>query len=226
MRGRAVTAVTYKRGPEPVPLKSSGNDSPRTPNGNAPFNSKDPTPSEYSYFMNHVLPEYEALVTSAEAAGWDLTAKLWKHYRDASGTDYDVNFNYLKDDPGLRKVVQRQLDDWQAQALAGCQSGGACEYKADSKWLGVNLETRDNHFGIGHAQVRVTGTAMSDGESVGMTFNVQVYKDWNFDKDKTALVYPLGRYAAMHEYGYAQEFAMTSSSPTYGYNSMYANSWG
>ncbi|WP_426570362.1 RHS repeat-associated core domain-containing protein [Streptomyces canus] len=224
--GRFIASVTYKKGPEPVPLKTTGNDSPKTPNDNAPFNSKEPTPSEYNYFMNHVLPEYEALVKSAEAAGWDLTTKLWRHYRDASGTNYDVNFNYLKDDPGLRKVVQGQLDDWQAQALTSCQSGGACEFKADSKWLGVNLQTKDNHYGIGHAQVRVTGTAMSDGKSVGMTFNVQVYKDWNFDKDKTALVVNLSRYAAMHEYGYAQEFAMTSSSPTYGYNNMYANSWG
>ncbi|MFF4828063.1 DNRLRE domain-containing protein [Streptomyces sp. NPDC001312] len=204
----------------------TGNDSPKTPNDNAPFNSKEPTPSEHDYFMNHVLPEYEALIKAAEAAGWGLTAKLWKHYRDASGSNYDVNFNYLKNDPGLRNVVQGQLDDWQAQALASCQSGGACKFKADSKWLGVNLESNDNHFGIGHGQVRVTGTAMSDGTSVGMTFNVQVYKDWNFDKDKTALAINLSRYAAMHEYGYAQEFAMTSQSPAYGYNNMYANSWG
>ncbi|WP_329536905.1 hypothetical protein OG568_50850 (plasmid) [Streptomyces sp. NBC_01450] len=220
------TKVTFKQGPEPLPLKTTGNDSPKTPNDNAPFNSKEATPSQYNYFMNHLLLEYEAAIAAAGAAGMDLTVKLWRHYRDASGTNYDVNFNYLKGDPGLRKVVQGQLDDWQAQALTSCRSGGACEFKADSKWLGVNLETKDNHFGIGHAQVRVTGTAMSDGKSVGMTFNVQVYKDWNFDKDKTALAVNLSRYAAMHEYGYAQEFTMTSSSPTYAYNNMYANSWG
>ncbi|MEE1735058.1 hypothetical protein PUR49_00540 [Streptomyces sp. BE147] len=155
-----------------------------------------------------------------------MSAELWRHYRDASGTKYDVNFNYLKDDPGLRKVVQGQLDDWQAQALTSCQSGGACEFKADSKWLGVSLKTPDNKVGIGHAQVRVTGNALSDGKSVGMTFKVQVYKDWNFDKGKTAFSVNLSRYEAMHEYGYAQEFAMTSSSPVYGYNGMYANSCG
>ncbi|MGV9557436.1 RHS repeat domain-containing protein [Streptomyces sp. NPDC003522] len=225
-RARSITSVTYKKGPEPVRLTSDGNNSPRTPNDNAPFNSKVPTPSEYNYITNHLIIEYEAAIKVIEAAGWDLAGKLWRHYRDASGTNYDANFNYLKGDPGLRKVVQGQLDDWQDQALTSCQSGGACEFKADSKWLGVNLETKDNHFGIGHAQVRVTGTAMSDGKSVGMSFNVQVYKDWNFDKDKRALGLPLNRYAAMHEYGYGQEFPMTSSSPTYGYNSMYANSWG
>ncbi|MGW1464282.1 RHS repeat-associated core domain-containing protein [Streptomyces sp. NPDC002308] len=210
----------------PASLASTGNDSPTTPNGNAPFNSRKQTPSEYNYFTNHVLPQYETLIKLAEIAGWDLSVKLWKHYRDASGTDYDVDFNYLRGDPALREVVQGQVDDWQAEALTTCRSGGACEFTADSKWLGVDLATKDNHFGIGHAQVRVTGSAMSDGKSVGIKFNVQVYKDWNFDKGETVLGFNLGRYAAMHEYGYGQDFVMTSSSPTYAYNNVYANSWG
>ncbi|MEU8621911.1 RHS repeat-associated core domain-containing protein [Streptomyces sp. NPDC048623] len=163
---------------------SSGRNTAKTGNDNAPFNSVTPTPSQYSYFQNHILPEYEGLIAAAKAAGWDLSAELWRHYREASGDEYVVEFDKLRGDPGLRKVVMDQLHDWSDTATSTCAGGGPCEFTADSKWLGVDLDEQDSHFGIGHAQVRITGEARPDGKSTSVEMNVQVYKDWNFDKGK------------------------------------------
>ncbi|MFF0045205.1 hypothetical protein OG987_24530 [Streptomyces sp. NBC_01620] len=204
---------------------SSGSDSPQTGNDNAAFNSLVPTPTQYNYFMNNILPQYEMLVAAADAAGWDLTEKLWKHYRKASGKPFKVDFDQLKDDPGLRKVVQGQIDDWSAAAISNCSAGGTCSFKADSNWLGVNLENEDNHYGIGHAMVRISGSAESDGKAFGAMLRIDVYKDWNFDKGKKAAGVDLSRFAAMHEYGYGREFPMTSQSPNFLYHSEYATSW-
>ncbi|WP_405830208.1 MULTISPECIES: hypothetical protein [unclassified Streptomyces] len=62
------------------------------------------------------------------------------------------------------------------------------------------------------AQMDVAGSG--PGRKVKASYTVELYKDWNFDKDKSAKGISLEPFAEMHEYGVAREYAMVGKSST------------
>jgi hypothetical protein len=80
------------------------------------------------------------------------------------------------------------------------------------------LKDADNFYAVGHAQIRITGSMRTDGESASASFEVELYKDWNFDKGEVVHGIELGQFAGLHEWGLAQEYVLTSVSGGFHYS--------
>jgi hypothetical protein len=212
-------------------LSSTGRDTPRTPSSNAPFASKKKWYTFLDPSWAGILNVYDYLTDAACMRGLELTCGLWSHYRKASGDDFEFDLDPLLSDSGLRSGkgadkrshgFEEKLEGWAREAKGRCVSASSCAFSVDSKWIGTQFTSGDGAVGIGHAQMRITGNFYVSNERgakrLSATYQVEVYKDWNFDKTKTASIpgartnINLAPFAEMHEYGYGREYAMVGKS--------------
>lgn len=210
-------------------LPSPGRDNPETPSENAPFGSAWHWYSPYDARNGLDSAEFTGLSMLACAKGLRLTCELWGYYSTAAGGEKTVNVdNLLAEDSGFTEGVgvdpnstgvNSVLDDWAAEARRKCPSG-SCSYTLDSKWLGTQFTGSDGAVAIGHAQMRLKGSMQVAGDRKRVTANytVSLYKDWNFEKQKTATLPIVGvdislePFARLHELGVAREFRMVGES--------------
>lgn len=79
-------------------------------------------------------------------------------------------------------------------------------------------ENLDYRLGVRGVQYRVNGSitvSMVNGvPRTAGSYEVDVYKDWNFDADEEIWGISFSDYAAMHTYGVAQEFTVKGTSST------------
>ncbi|MEU3981248.1 RHS repeat-associated core domain-containing protein [Streptomyces sp. NPDC026672] len=217
-------------------LSSPGGDSPKTASENAPFGSKWHWYSAYDLRNGAKAAEFGTLTLAACARGYWLTCQLWDYYGSALGGKKSVDVDDLiSSDAGFRegkgadrnsKGIQWMLDRWSDEARGKCPHG-SCSFALDSKWLGTQFTSGDGAVAIGHAQMRLTGTLSMSGKGssrkASIDYQVEVYKDWNFDKFKTANIPVLNKrislkpFAELHELGVAREFAMVGTSSTHNY---------
>jgi hypothetical protein len=116
-------------------------------------------------------------------------------------------------------VVDGALTSLVARAESRCVASGrrACTYVMDSAWNGMSFEENQAmHFAVGSVQFRLRGpvtiTLDADGQAtVSGSYEIEVYKDWNFDADKTAAGIPLDTYAAMDSYGVGCNYVVRGS---------------
>ncbi|MEW1694926.1 RHS repeat-associated core domain-containing protein [Streptomyces sp. NPDC091278] len=214
-------------------LPSPGRDKRETPSENAPFGS---SWSWHSALSGHLpnslaLAEFNLLAVAACARGLMLTCELWGYYSTAAGGEKSVNVDKLLEgdrgfmygegvDRDSRGVIS-VLDEWAVLARSNCASD-SCSFALDSKWVGSQFTSSDGAVAIGHAQMRLRGamrvTGVGRGARVTADYKVSLYKDWNFDKWKTAQLPGVGvdislePFARLHEMGLAQEFKMVGES--------------
>ncbi|WP_404960030.1 hypothetical protein [Streptomyces sp. 147326] len=161
--------------------------------------------------------------------GLMLTCDLWDHYLTGGGMDKNVDVDeLLATDEGFRigdendhdkaVGVEEILQEWAAEASAGCGTAESCSFEGDSEWRGTHFTDPDGAFGIGNAEMRITAqmdvVRSGSEQQVKARYTVELYKDWNFDKNKSALGISLEPFAEMHEYGVAREYAMVGKSST------------
>ncbi|MFD8416872.1 hypothetical protein ACFV2Q_34925 [Streptomyces sp. NPDC059650] len=209
-------------------LSSKGRSNPKTPSENAGFASKWHWYEAYNLELAAKVAEYDALTSIACTSRLDLTCDLWTHYVTGDGEDKNVDVDDLlntdsgfssgkgvdKASTGVDNVVQ----GWATEARSSCGSGESCSFSLDSQWIGTQFSGSDGAVGIGHAQMRIVGKMEVSGtgshRTVTTEYTVELYKDWNFDKGKTAKGISLKPFAEMHEYGVAREYAMVGKSST------------
>ncbi|MEU8523951.1 hypothetical protein AB0C49_31060, partial [Streptomyces sp. NPDC048577] len=212
-------------------LSSGGRNSPATPSGNAPYGSDNHWYTGMDLRQAPAVAEFTTLAMLACAKGYSLTCELWGYYSTLAGGEKRVNVDsLLASDMGFKtgkgvdrksRGVNQVLTDWAEQARGRCEET-SCTYSADSMWMGTQFTSPDGAVAIGHAQMRLQGSVKVSGQGarrkVTVNYTVNLYKDWNFDKEKTARIPIVGKeislapFARLHELGLAQEFKMVGVS--------------
>ncbi|MET9542556.1 ricin-type beta-trefoil lectin domain protein [Streptomyces sp. NPDC006553] len=136
--------------------------------------------------------------------------QLNKHYLDGSGEEYvlapeDVESLLASDG------ASENLDNYLIGVLTSVDKSGADEaVQFDSGWRNATAGKRspDWFLGIRSFQYRATG-AVEDGK---ITYNVEVYKNWNFDEGESVMGLDLGQFGDLHDAGLAREFDVTGNS--------------
>lgn len=192
---------------------------PTTPSDNGAFGSKTPPWNEPT-----ALLEMRAQLWTTMQGVCVLTTQacaLWKHYYNASGDDFTVNVDDYLRDSQFKSAVDRDVAELLATAGSRCAGSGrsSCTYNIDSMWRGVSMtENLDYRLGVRGVQYRVNGSitvSMVNGvPRTAGSYEVDVYKDWNFDADEEIWGISFSDYAAMHTYGVAQEFTVKGTSST------------
>ncbi|MFB7181436.1 RHS repeat domain-containing protein [Streptomyces sp. NPDC056257] len=209
-------------------LYSDGRSSPRNPSKNAPFGSKKHTWLFSRLVLDSNVAQYKVLGGGACIAGLLLSCDLWNHYLVGGGSPKDVDVDaLLETDEGFftgkgvnskSRGVDQVLRGWADEARSNCPAAESCTFEGDSKWKGTQFTDFDAKNAIGHAEMRVTATMEVSGSGpdrkVNTQYRVELYKDWNFDKNKSAMGIALQPFAEMHEYGVAREYAMVGMSST------------
>lgn len=209
-----------------------GRPDPRTPNGNAPFGSRRPGLRDRAF----------SAVLRPTAGFWRLaglrhSAATLRHYYRRDGGHFVVDPEGPLSTGPFRAVADRHLEEWRDLAVARWrESGGADrEFDATTNWHGVRIGKGDDldwWLALRGLQYRMTGrieigpgpagyladSAPDPGSAgaadalVRVVYEVEVYKDWGFDKggDEYGLSFtPLAR---LHEAGLAREYAVVGRS--------------
>ncbi|MGW2271876.1 RHS repeat-associated core domain-containing protein [Streptomyces yangpuensis] len=207
-------------------LSTPGKSKPHTPSENAPYASKQRWHTSFNLLLALKVAGYYTLMGGACDAQLTLSCDLWEHYVDGNGKDKEVDVDELMaPDEGFftgegldkgSRGVNEVLMDWAEEARGRCGSDSSCSFDGDSAWVGTKFTNFDNANAIGHAVMRITATMEISGPGPTTTakanYTVEIYKDWNFDKNEKAMHIPLKYFADMHEYGSAREYAMVGKS--------------
>ncbi|MFD7134337.1 RHS repeat-associated core domain-containing protein [Streptomyces sp. NPDC059894] len=203
-------------------LSMPGSTKADTPHMGAPYKSEWSLWDYFSPSMSHSIALYDDLTKGACAAGLKLSCALWKHYRGASGDDYDLDAATVDDllnDAGMRGLISRQVSSWGREAAGSCKGSKACTFSADSGWLPGTFKGLDAKNAIGNVKYRINASVtVGADDRVTSTYRVNLFKNWNFDRGKKAAVpysgasIDLGQFLDLHEHGYAREYDMLGTS--------------
>jgi hypothetical protein len=208
-----------------------GRPDPRTPNGNAPFGSRRPGIRDRAF----------AVALRPTAACWKLaglrhSAATLRHYYNRAGGRFAVDPEGPLATGPFRRVADRHLEEWRDLAVARWQESGGVEreFDATTNWHGVRIGKGDDldwWLALRGLQYRMTGRIdiapglagdipevpdrAPDGTAealVRVVYEVEVYKDWGFDKGEDEYGLSFTPLARLHEAGLAREYAVVGRS--------------
>ncbi|UGQ09758.1 hypothetical protein LO772_22970 [Yinghuangia sp. ASG 101] len=197
-----------------------GRPDPRTPNGNAPFGSRRPGVRDRVF---------SAALRPTAAVWWLVglrhSAATARHYYGRSGTRLVVDPEGPLATAPFRKVADRHLEEWRDLAVARWRRsrGAEREFDTTTNWHGVRIGKGDDldwWLALRGLQYRITGrldidpgehTAQEDAR-VRVVYEVEIYKDWGFDKGEDEYGLSFTPLARLHEAGLAREYAVVGRS--------------
>jgi hypothetical protein len=203
-----------------------GRPDPRTPNGNAPFGSRRPG----------IRDRVFAVALRPTAILWHIvglrhSAAAVRHYYRRTGADFVVDPEGPLATVPFRRVADRHLEEWRDLAVARWrESGGAeREFDATTNWHGVRIGKGDDldwWLALRGLQYRMTGRVDIDlgtdlderGDDGGpaarvrIVYEVEIYKDWGFDKGEDEYGLSFTPLARLHEAGLAREYSVVGHS--------------
>ncbi|MEU8132882.1 hypothetical protein [Streptodolium elevatio] len=205
-----------------------GRPDPRTPNGNAPFGSRRPGVRDRAF---SVALRPTAVVW--RVVGLRHSAATLRHYYGRTGADLTVDPEGPLGTAPFRRVADRHLVEWRDLALARWRESGGTEREFDvtTNWHGVRIGRGDHldwWLALRGLQYRITGRldiAADDGEdaargdvaaaagpAVRVVYEVEIYKDWGFDKGEDEYGLSFTPLARLHEAGLAREYSVVGRS--------------
>ncbi|WP_436775680.1 hypothetical protein [Yinghuangia sp. YIM S09857] len=198
-----------------------GRPDPRTPNGNAPFGSRRPGVRD-RVFSAALRPT--AVVW--RVVGLRHSAAAVRHYYGRTGADFAVDPEGPLATAPFRRVADRHLEEWRELAVARWRESAGTEREFDvtTNWHGVRIGRGDDldwWLALRGLQYRITGRLDIAGESaegpdaapdVRVVYEVEVYKDWGFDKGEDEYGLSFTPLARLHEAGLAREYAVVGRS--------------
>ncbi|HSA51058.1 MAG TPA: hypothetical protein VLH10_13260 [Yinghuangia sp.] len=196
-----------------------GRPDPRTPNGNAPFGSRRPG----------VRDRVFSAALRPTAAVWWLfglrqSAATVRHYYRRGGGELVVAPEGPLATAPFRRVADRHLEEWRDLAVARWRRSGGVEREFDTttNWHGVRIGKGDDldwWLALRGLQYRMTGRLDIDpGEDaaedarVRVVYEVEIYKDWGFDKGEDEYGLSFTPLARLHEAGLAREYRVVGRS--------------
>ncbi|NUU22111.1 MAG: hypothetical protein HOV68_11450 [Streptomycetaceae bacterium] len=196
-----------------------GRPDPRTPNGNAPFGSRRPGVRDRVFSV--ALRPTAVLWT---VVGLRHSAAAVRHYYRRTGDDFVIAPEGPLATAPFRKVADRHLEEWRDLAVARWRDSGGAEreFDATTNWHGVRIGKGDHldwWLALRGLQYRMTGRVDihrgADGETatcVRIVYEVEVYKDWGFDKGEDEYGLSFTPLARLHEAGLAREYSVVGRS--------------
>ncbi|MGW5779415.1 ricin-type beta-trefoil lectin domain protein [Streptomyces sp. NPDC003863] len=146
----------------------------------------------------------------------EKAADMTKHYMDNTGTDYYLTPDEVDD--LLDGETLHSLDAFIEQLYKETQAGTLKDGDSfDSGWEPARadwLNQPDWYLGIRNFEVRMSGTV----EEGALTYQIQVYKNYNFDRTDNLAGVDFGPYGLLHEAGRAQEYDILGTSTQRSYN--------
>ncbi|MEV0491700.1 RHS repeat-associated core domain-containing protein, partial [Streptomyces atratus] len=224
--GCRMTSTGWEAKSSPIPKSDEAGSSPNTPHDVAPFDSKSSGKDWFNYALTQTMSLYNTITEGACWSGLQLSCDLWNRYREQSGDTYTLQsktVDNLLEDEGLSRGLKKELERWESYATSQCAGGGTCSFSGDSGWLKTKFQRLDAKNAIGSVKFRVTGSVtMGAGGEARTRYQVDLFKNWNFDRGKTAPVpflteatgkeIDLGQFVDLHEHGWAQEYDMVGTS--------------
>lgn len=199
-----------------------GRPDPRTPNGNAPFGSRRPGLRDRAFSA--------ALRPTAvlwRVVGLRHSAAALRRYYRRTGADLVVDPEGPLATAPFRRVADRHLEEWRDLALARWRESGGedREFDVTTNWHGVRIGRGDDldwWLALRGLQYRITGRLdiaaepLAEGPAerpdVRVVYEVEIYKDWGFDKDEDEYGLSFTPLARLHEAGLAREYAVVGRS--------------
>ncbi|MDI2127352.1 hypothetical protein [Yinghuangia seranimata] len=190
-----------------------GRPDPGTPNGNAPYGSRRPGIRDRAF----------SVALRPTAAVWRITglkhsAATLRHYYGQSGQRFVVDPEGPLETAPFRKVADRHLEEWRDLAVARWRASGGheTEFDATTNWHGVRIGKGDHldwWLALRGLQYRMTGRVDIDEDGVvRIVYEVEVYKDWGFDKGEDEYGLSFTPLARLHEAGLAREYTVVGRS--------------
>lgn len=202
-----------------------GRPDPGTPNGNAPFGSRRPGLRDRAF----------AVALRPTAVVWWVvglrhSAATVRYYYRRAGGRFVVDPEGPLGTAPFRKVADRHLEEWRDIAVARWRESGGLEREFDTttNWHGVRVGKGDDvdwWLALRGLQYRMTGrldidegadlapgTAGDGGDAAGarvrVVYEVEIYKDWGFDKGEDEYGLSFTPLARLHEAGLAREYTV------------------
>ncbi|MFV5996547.1 DNRLRE domain-containing protein [Streptomyces sp. NPDC056231] len=221
--GCRMTSTGWEVKSSPIPKDDEAGSSPNTPHDVALFDSKSSWKDWFNYGLTQTMSLYNSFTEGACWAGLQLSCDLWNRYREQSGDTYTLQsktVDNLLEDEGLSPGLKKELNRWESYSKSQCAGGGTCSFSGDSGWLKTKFRRFDAKNAIGSVKFRVTGSVtISAGGEARTRYQVDLFKNWNFDRGKTApdpfgtgKEIDLGQFVDLHEHGWAQEYDMAGTS--------------
>lgn len=150
-------------------------------------------------------------IVLAKGSNLPVFARTLEHYLGNSGEDFRISpdeVDSLMDAAGVAESLDGTL--FQAFKAAENSAAGMAErHDFDSGWqnAAAGPASPDWYLAVRGLQYRVTGSV----EKGNVSYQVQVFKDWNFDYDEEIKIPTVGKvdfgpYASLHAMGMAQEY--------------------
>jgi hypothetical protein len=195
-----------------------GRPGPRTPNDNLPFASVAPGLRDRA-----LRSTLQAAALAWRVCGLREGSRTLRHYLDGSGAPLTVDPSALLRTPAFHRPMVRHFHEWRRFAAAEFSRTGVQAFDVTNNWHGVLIPRRNSldwWLALRGLQYHATGeltllpdVPVYDGlPAARLTYRVEIFKDWNFDKGESEFGVPFGPIARLHETGLAREFEVVGSS--------------